>query len=108
MPMQPLLGNIIRERRKLIGLTLEEVAKKTGFSRGHISYVETGRTKSPSFYTMILIADALNVNIISFVDLDSESTIFKAPDDYFIKEYAKLDKKNRLFMRRVLDALQED
>jgi phage repressor protein C with HTH and peptisase S24 domain len=41
------LGQIIRKRREDMGLTLDEVAHKVGFSKPYISTVETGRVNNP-------------------------------------------------------------
>jgi SOS-response transcriptional repressor LexA len=41
------LGQIIREKREGLGLTLDEAAAYTGFSKPYLSTVETGRVKNP-------------------------------------------------------------
>jgi len=41
------LGQIIRNRREELHLTLDEVSAKTGFSKPYLSTVETGRVKNP-------------------------------------------------------------
>lgn len=41
------LGMIIRNRRREIGLTLDEVSAKTGFSKPYLSTIETGKVKNP-------------------------------------------------------------
>jgi len=41
------LGQIIRNRREELGLTLDEVASYSGFSKPYLSTVETGRVKNP-------------------------------------------------------------
>ena len=41
------LGQIIREKRESLALTLDQVAAKTGFSKPYLSTVETGRVKNP-------------------------------------------------------------
>lgn len=41
------LGKIIRQRREKLGLTLDEVARRTGYSKPYLSTVETGRVKNP-------------------------------------------------------------
>jgi repressor LexA len=41
------LGQIIRNRREELGLTLDEVAAYSGFSKPYLSTVETGRVKNP-------------------------------------------------------------
>ena len=41
------LGQIIRKRRQELGLTLDEVAARTGFSKPYLSTVETGKVNNP-------------------------------------------------------------
>jgi repressor LexA len=41
------LGQIIREKREQLGLTLDEAAAYTGFSKPYLSTVETGKVKNP-------------------------------------------------------------
>jgi repressor LexA len=41
------LGQIIRQRREELKLTLDEVANRTGFSKPYLSTIETERVKNP-------------------------------------------------------------
>jgi repressor LexA len=41
------LGQIIREKREELGLTLEEVSSRTGFSKPYLSTIETSKVKNP-------------------------------------------------------------
>ena len=41
------LGQIIRKRREKKGLTLDEVSRRTGYSKPYLSTIETGRVKNP-------------------------------------------------------------
>jgi repressor LexA len=41
------LGQIIRNRREELKLTLDEVSRKVGFSKPYLSTVETGKVKNP-------------------------------------------------------------
>lgn len=41
------LGQIIRNRRHELDLTLDEVSAKTGFSKPYLSTIETGKVKNP-------------------------------------------------------------
>ncbi len=41
------LGKILRTQRKKLGLTLDEVADLTGFSKPYLSTIETGRVNNP-------------------------------------------------------------
>lgn len=52
------LGAAIRERRRAQGLTLVEVARRTGLTHGFLSQLERGRSNS-SLRSLFLIADVL-------------------------------------------------
>jgi len=41
------LGQIIRNRREEMGLTLDEASRRTGYSKPYLSTIETGRVKNP-------------------------------------------------------------
>ncbi|MHC4236911.1 MAG: helix-turn-helix domain-containing protein, partial [Planctomycetota bacterium] len=41
------LGQIIRDKRESLHLTLDEVAAVTGFSKPYLSTIETGKVKNP-------------------------------------------------------------
>jgi len=41
------LGQIIRDRREKLKLTLDEVSHRTGYSKPYLSTIETGRVKNP-------------------------------------------------------------
>ena len=46
-------GQMLRDRRKEIGLTLDEVADETGFSNPYLSTIETGSVDNPPSETLI-------------------------------------------------------
>lgn len=60
-----LLGNAIRTRRKLVGLTQEEMAEKTGLSVIFISLLENGH-RTVSVDTLLRIAKAVKTPIRDF------------------------------------------
>jgi len=41
------LGQIIRKKREQLGLTLDEVSSRIGFSKPYLSTIETGKVKNP-------------------------------------------------------------
>ena len=41
------LGQIIRDKREELDLTLDEVSRKVGFSKPYLSTIETGKVKNP-------------------------------------------------------------
>ena len=60
------IGEYIKERRKDLNLTAQELAKLSGVSQGHITLIENGK-RIPSFPIMIKLVNALDVNWESFL-----------------------------------------
>lgn len=56
------LGAVIRERRKALGLTLADMAKRTNVSLGYLSQIELGKN-SASIETLYRIALGLRVKV---------------------------------------------
>jgi DNA-binding response OmpR family regulator len=56
------LGSVIRERRKALGLTLAEMARRTNVSLGYLSQIELGKN-SASIETLYRIALGLRVRM---------------------------------------------
>ena len=56
------LGAVIRERRKALGLTLADMAKRTNVSLGYLSQIELGKN-SASIETLYRIALGLRVRV---------------------------------------------
>lgn len=54
--------NKLKDYRTAAGLTLEELAEKTGYSVGFLSHIENG-TRNASITTMKVIASALNSTV---------------------------------------------
>lgn len=59
-----LIGREIRTRRKMIGLTQEKLAERTGLSTVYIGRVERGQD-TITVSNLILVCDALNTTIYS-------------------------------------------
>jgi len=56
------IGNAIRERRKSLGLTLADLAKRTNVSLGYLSQIELGKN-SASIETLYRIALGLRIRV---------------------------------------------
>lgn len=67
-----LLGQRIKELRKLNKLTQEELAEAVGIDPKHLSSIETGRN-SPTLLTLEKISGALNVQIKTLFDSQSNN-----------------------------------
>ena len=57
------MGYKIKEWRELLGMTQEELAKKSGISRTTISALENGEDKNTSSKTLLAIAAALGTTV---------------------------------------------
>ncbi len=56
------LGKRIQQHRTNKGLTLQELAEKTGLTKGYLSKIENSE-KAPPVSTLINLAKALNINL---------------------------------------------
>lgn len=82
------LGGRIKRVRKTVKLTQERLAERTNLSVEYISRLERG-VAQPSFKTLALIAEALNVTIKDFFD-------FKGPVSLRDKKQEALQKRDYL------------
>jgi len=56
------LGKLIKHRRKVLGLTIRDVADLTGMSKTTISQIERG-VRNPTFEVLQIIFEYLNLEI---------------------------------------------
>lgn len=69
------IGPFIRELRRERGMTMVQLAERTGFSQGYLSKVENSKS-APSVSTLIKIAKALDVRLSHiFGESESETTL---------------------------------
>ena len=57
----PTLGQFIRERREALGLSLEDVAQRSGSSKAHIWELEQDRSRNPTVAMVYGLSQALSV-----------------------------------------------
>lgn len=67
--LQSDLGDQVRQLRTSIGLTLEDVAARSGVSIGSLSQIERGNG-NPAFFTLAKIAHALDVPVARFFHVE--------------------------------------
>lgn len=76
--MEP-MGVRIRRQRRRVGLTLDDMAKRTGISKPYLSLIETGRTPNPpSDEKLIRIEQVLN---FKSGELLAEAQLHRTPRD---------------------------
>src|SRR5579884_1382269 len=71
--LQSDLGEQVRRLRLERGLTLEEVAAKSGCSLGSLSQLERGKG-NPAFFTLVKIAHALDVPVARLLHVERSTS----------------------------------
>ena len=62
------IGATVKMWRKKRGLTVTNLAKKTGFTKGYLSQLENDRIRNPNDEHMIEIAKALSIPVLHLVN----------------------------------------
>ena len=84
------LGAIISEKRKQAGLTIDELAAKSGVPKGTLNKIINGYTRDPQIETVKSIARALNCTLEDFDDSPRVRTL--SQEEYLlIQQYRLLD-----------------
>lgn len=88
------LGQIIRQRREQLNLTLDEVAVNTGFSKPYLSTIETGKVKNPPGDTLLQKLET----VLQFDKglLQHIAHVERMPSD-IRRDYEAIDAQNRKF-----------
>ncbi len=72
------IGDRIKARRKDLGLTLQELAARSGLSAAFISQAERSLT-TPSVWSLLNLARALDVDVSYFMELpQTDDVVFRA------------------------------
>ena len=84
------LGAIISEKRTQAGLTIDELAAKSGVPKGTLNKIINGYTRDPQIETVKSIARALNCTLEDFDDSPRVRTL--SQEEYLlIQQYRLLD-----------------
>ena len=86
------IGKKIRQERRRLKLTQEELAEKADISANFLGHIERG-TKRPTLNTLMKIADVLQISMGAL--FAAETTYGLPTEDLFIKRFMSLirDKK---------------
>lgn len=99
-----MIGSKINEIRLLKDISLSQLSRDTGISKGYLSNIENGIKENPSIDTLRKIATALNVNIGSFYE-----GIFDFIEDDDIKlimyKSLKLSSQDRKKLLKLIDII---
>jgi transcriptional regulator with XRE-family HTH domain len=59
----------VRHRREALGLLQSDLARISGLSKGHLSFIEAGKGGSPTLATIRALADGLGVTVAELVSV---------------------------------------
>lgn len=57
------LGELLRQKRETLGLTLQEVASAAGTTKGHLHGLENDRHLNPGLFTCVRLATVLGLTV---------------------------------------------
>lgn len=96
------LGQIIRKRREMLHLTLDEVAAATGFSKPYLSTIETGRVNNPPSDKLLhRLEETLKFQTGELLHLAH----FEGLPADVRKEYETIDAENRQYKKIIKDII---
>lgn len=80
------LGNKIKERRKLLQLTQQELANRCELTKGYISQLESNSV-SPSLETLEIILEVLGCTLSDFFKDDNNQKIIFSKEEQYLKAF---------------------
>ena len=79
------LGNKIKEKRKLLNLTQQELANRCELTKGYISQLESDSV-SPSLETLEIILEVLGTSLSDFFREENNTNIIFTKEEQYEKE----------------------
>ena len=89
------LGTIIKDRRRTLGLTQEQLANKLGISRASLANVETGRQRV-LVHQLYKFAEQFGVGVATLLPDEAESSALEALDDLLFSENLSLSQRQQV------------
>lgn len=89
------IGNKVRERRKSLGLTLEDLADQIQSSKSYIWEIENKEHVRPTADKLVKLADALNVRAEYFLDEKIDTPSASDEDQQFFRKFEKLNESDK-------------
>ena len=97
------VGELISLYRRQSGMTIDELAEKSGVAKGTLNKIMGGVTKAPTLDNMKSIAKALGKRLSDFDDEPELADMFSPSEQSHIKKYRLLDPYGKEAVDGVLD-----
>ena len=101
------LSKKIKQAREKKKLTLEQLAKEVGSSRGYIWQIEKDPQKKPSFDIIVNIAKALGLSLDYLANQDEFKMSEDQKNKIFMKDYNRLDGGSKKIIEELVKHLVE-
>ncbi len=85
------MGAFIKQRRKLLGLTLEGLAEKIDSSKSYVWELENGRRPEPSLWSVLGLCNGLQCSMNDLLGRDVSQP------EYTASEMALIDAHRRIY-----------
>lgn len=97
------VGELISLYRRQCGMTIDELAEKSGVAKGTLNKIMGGITKAPTLDNMKAIARALGKRLADFDDEPELVDMFSPSEQIHIKKYRLLDNYGKEAVDSILD-----
>ena len=106
--MATILGEKIRAQRKLMKLTLDQLAEKTESSKSYIWELENRPVVRPSAEKIARIAEVFGVTVEFLLDDEKQELTSTDTDQVFFRRVSQLDSTKRAQLEKFLKAIDDE
>jgi transcriptional regulator with XRE-family HTH domain len=106
--MATIIGEKIRAQRKLMKLTLDQLAEKTGSSKSYIWELENRPVVRPSAEKISRIAEVFGVTVEFLLDDEKQEVTSTDADQVFFRRVSQLDSTKRAQLEKFLKAIDDE
>jgi len=106
--MSTALGEKLQKLRKEKGLTLDQLAERTGSSKSYIWELENKKPPRPSADKLSKIATELGVTMEYLLDQEQRVTEADATDEMFFRKYQQMDADVKKKIRKMVELWDEE
>lgn len=106
--MATVIGDKIRAQRKLLKLTLDQLAEKTGSSKSYIWELENRPVVRPSAEKIARIAEVFGVTVEFLLDDEKQDFSSTDADQVFFRRVSQLDATKRAQLEKFLKAIDDE
>jgi transcriptional regulator with XRE-family HTH domain len=103
-----IIGEKIRARRKLLKLTLDQLAEKTDSSKSYIWELENRPVVRPSAEKIARIAEVFGVTVEFLLDDEKREFSSTDADQVFFRRVSQLDATKRAQLEKFLKAIDDE